>query len=197
MTLQERINKVLEKPTIKDVIIDDDMRELFNSRKWHVKESPGLAFYPITKINDKNIPLHHLILPKKEGFEIDHINRNGMDNRRANLRYATKEQNARNKRVRKDSPSGIKGVRTSKGLYYPNIFVNKKRQQLGTYHNPELAGKIYQIHAMLHYEEFAYKSFDLTPEELSELWEYYYYARVANRYKRRKQILTLPENNHG
>lgn len=40
--------------------------------------------------------MHQLILPPRTGFEIDHINRSGLDNRRSNLRYCTHSENMLN-----------------------------------------------------------------------------------------------------
>ena len=40
--------------------------------------------------------LHNKILPKKEGYYVDHINGDRLDNRPENLRYVTPSQNARN-----------------------------------------------------------------------------------------------------
>ena len=60
----------------------------------------------------KVIQLYNLILPHKEGFEIDHINGVGLDNRKENLRYATRQQNQRNQRPQKNRSSKYKGVST-------------------------------------------------------------------------------------
>jgi hypothetical protein len=45
--------------------------------------------------------MHHLILPLTKDVEIDHINHNGLDNRRCNLRLVTHQQNIQNTSVRK------------------------------------------------------------------------------------------------
>lgn len=49
-----------------------------------------------TRSQGVNVYMHHLISPQKEGFVIDHINRNSLDNRQCNLRYATRSQNGAN-----------------------------------------------------------------------------------------------------
>lgn len=51
---------------------------------------------------------------KKTGFEIDHINNNGLDNRKKNLRFATHSQNLANARIRKRQASSYRGVYYSK-----------------------------------------------------------------------------------
>lgn len=54
--------------------------------------------------------LHQKIMGKREGFEIDHINGNGLDNRRSNLRFCTHSQNIANSKLRSDNKSGVSGV---------------------------------------------------------------------------------------
>ncbi|MEG7750695.1 HNH endonuclease, partial [Listeria monocytogenes] len=58
--------------------------------------------------------LHRQIMGEPSGFEVDHIDGNGLDNRRANLRVASKTQNVRNQRIRQDNTSSFKGVSWSK-----------------------------------------------------------------------------------
>lgn len=65
----------------------------------------------------KHLAMHHIILERKlgrpitKGMVVDHINGDGLDNRRENLREATRAQNMRNLRLRSDSTSQYKGVR--------------------------------------------------------------------------------------
>lgn len=47
-------------------------------------------------VNGKVSTIHQLLLPAKKGLVIDHVNHDAMDNRRFNLRYATKSQNGMN-----------------------------------------------------------------------------------------------------
>jgi len=75
--------------------------------------------YIVVLINRKLYRLHRLawlyMTGKWPDNEIDHINGNRADNRFCNIRQATKAENNWNKKVRKDSTTGIKNV-----LYYPN-----------------------------------------------------------------------------
>jgi hypothetical protein len=58
----------------------------------------------------RSIFLHALIMETPKGMHTDHINGDSLDNRRQNLRVCTPSQNATNKRLRRDSQSGYKGV---------------------------------------------------------------------------------------
>ncbi len=102
--------------------------------------------------------MHHLIMVKpKEGMVTDHINRNGLDNRKENLRLVTKAQNQQNRKSQKRSTSGYKGVSWvardkrwrseimhEKNHFYLGYFTceheaalayNKKALELGQSHN--------------------------------------------------------------
>jgi len=94
-------------------------------------------------------------------FVIDHINRNGLDNRRANLRPATVAQNAWNSRRRKNR-SGYKGVwfARDKGKFHAAIWHNNKREYLGYFDSPISAAKAYDLAAKKYHKEFAVLNFD-------------------------------------
>lgn len=66
--------------------------------------------YPVANIDSKKTYLHQLILGKKKGFVIDHINRNKLDNRKCNLRFVTQRQNCCNTTLSKRNTSGYKGI---------------------------------------------------------------------------------------
>lgn len=58
----------------------------------------------------ERIPLHRVIAETPAGMETDHINGDGLDNRRANLRHATRSQNRSNQGIPRHNTSGRKGV---------------------------------------------------------------------------------------
>lgn len=91
---------------------------------------------------------------------VDHVNGNPLDNRRANLRPATSAQNAQNRRVRRDSKAGLKGVRQYRpGKWLARIQVHGERVHLGVYGSPAEAARAYDAAAREHFGEFARLNF--------------------------------------
>lgn len=89
-----------ERP-FEETIIDADDVERVAEHKWHngyVMSMPG----PGT--------LHRFVMNAKRGQIIDHINRNPLDNRKANLRVATRSINVHNSKIHVTNRSGVKGV---------------------------------------------------------------------------------------
>jgi len=94
----------------------------------------------------------HGVFPEKE---IDHINCIKQDNRLVNIRIATRSQNMANKKVRKDSKSGIKGIREFNNKWISIITIKNKRIYLGSFGSKEQASNAYMEHANQLYKEFA------------------------------------------
>jgi hypothetical protein len=94
----------------------------------------------------KVVFLHQAIFPPKDGFVIDHIDGDGLNNRRENLRYATKAENGRNSRKKKNNTSGFKGVylHRQSGRWQARISTGKPTQRsLGMFSTPEEAHEAY------------------------------------------------------
>lgn len=81
-----------------------------------------------------------------EGYEVDHVDGNGLNCQRDNLRLATREQNMANKPVYKNNPLGVKGVSWKKRdrKFVARIQVNKKRVEIGYFDTLEEATEAYQ-----------------------------------------------------
>lgn len=105
----------------------------------------------------RNICMHRVIANTPEGFETDHINGNGLDNRRCNLRSTSRAQNSVNTGIKKNNTSGYKGVDWSKTRkkWRARIRVNGERVGLGYYDSPEEAGAAYDEAARIYHGEFA------------------------------------------
>jgi len=92
---------------------------------------------------------------------VDHANRDGLDNRRANLRPATRSQNARNRTVRSDSVSGFKGVYWDARAqrWEARIYVAGRGIWLGRFDDLVDAARAYDAAAREHYGEYAWLNF--------------------------------------
>jgi len=106
---------------------------------------------------------HRLVmgLQKGDGFEVDHINHNGLDNRRSNLRVCSKKQNQLNRRPDSGSTSEFKGVHWSKtrNKWYARIHLNGNDKHIGVFISEIDAARAYDRYAAEHFGEFAYLNF--------------------------------------
>ncbi len=91
-------------------LVDDEDFEYLTSRKWWAHKERNERWYAESKEKGVKIHMHRVITNAPSGFEVDHINHNGLDNRKENLRVCTKSENIQNSRLRKDNTSGLRGV---------------------------------------------------------------------------------------
>lgn len=96
------------------VTIDRDCLPLFASYSWYIDKGKGQTSYlkanALVDGKKRTVFFHQLIKGFYHGLEIDHINGNGLDNRTANLRVVTHQQNQSNQRKRKNASSKYFGV---------------------------------------------------------------------------------------
>ena len=105
--------------------------------------------------------MHRLILNAMKGMDVDHINHDGLDNRRSNLRLCTRSENLRNQRALRSS-TGLKGIHLDKrGRWTAYIKPNaqKSHKFLGYFDNAIDAAVAYDAAARQHYGEFARTNF--------------------------------------
>jgi hypothetical protein len=110
----------------------------------------------------KMLHMHQIILEVPKGMVVDHINNDGMDNRSANLRAATKAQNSRNrKKLSRPCSSKYKGVWWHKNSrkWQAEVVFEKKKIHLGTFKNEIDAAKAYDEAAKKYHGEFACLNF--------------------------------------
>lgn len=101
--------------------------------------------------------MHQLILFSPKPLEIDHVDGNGLNNQRMNLRICTHLQNTMNRKKSKGKSSVFKGVvwNKEKNNWRARIRVNKKLIHLGYFFIEAEAAKIYNIAAVKYFKEFA------------------------------------------
>jgi hypothetical protein len=98
--------------------------------------------------------MHQILLGKKEGLEIDHINGNGLDNRRSNLRFVTRQQNCWNAKRKSGRYTGVH-FNKEKRLWQAQISFKKKCRHIGYFKEEEDAAIAYNVAAQLFRGEFA------------------------------------------
>lgn len=106
---------------------------------------------------NKNLSLHEIIMGRKAGpgYKIDHINSNGLDNRKINLRIATNSENGHNKVKLKNTASKYIGVSIKHYKWFSQIVKDGKRYHIGVYENEIDAAKAYDVWALYLYGNLA------------------------------------------
>ena len=147
----------------KVAIVDDEDFDRVNEFNWYAAEGER-TFYAQrqTQLNyeKKTYHMHKFVLNTEE--RIDHINGNGLDNRKENLRVATNQQNCMNVAPKhSNKTSKYKGVyKASKTTFEVQIKINYKSYNLGRLKDEELAAKYYDAVARYYYGEFAWCNFN-------------------------------------
>jgi hypothetical protein len=109
--LTEVLMKFIQLTQGKQAIVDDEDFELLSQFKWYAMKS-GHNVYAARGGGKRRMELlHRLILGVTDSkIEVDHINGDGLDNRRSNLRVATHADNQHNPGTPTNNTSGYKGV---------------------------------------------------------------------------------------
>jgi HNH endonuclease/AP2 domain len=143
-------------------VVDDNDYEWLNQWKWYAWKHRH-TFYARRngRVGEPSIVAMHIaILSPSDGLEVDHINGNGLDNRRVNLREATHAQNLWNRGRTCNNTSGFKGVRWDKarGAWRATITAEGREMFLGRFDDILDAARAYDEAATLHHGEFAWKN---------------------------------------
>lgn len=133
-------------------------------------------------IGGRSVTMHRFLMDPPHGYVVDHVNANGFDNRRANLRICTPTQNAQNRNAGGYlcfSPNGYKGVQYASASGYSAHICST---YLGLYKTQEEAAMAYDAAARARFGEFARLNFPREgeqsafscgisyPDDLFELW---------------------------
>ena len=132
-----------------ECLIDTDdlpkVMELTNTLKALERKDKS-TFYVKGKIGRQSYWLHRFLLNAKDGFEVDHFDHNGLNNRRYNLREVTPSQNMQNRRgaQKNNKSSGVRGVSFDRKIkkWVVTLTVNKEKFHFGCYKDLDEAADV-------------------------------------------------------
>ena len=150
----------------KFAIVDPEDYDKLAKYKWFAARFER-GFYALRTAKDskgrqRNVRMHREIMGEPKGKIIDHINHDGLDNRRANLRVATRQQNTWNKRKQRGNCSSqYKGVTWFKraGKWQARITCNGKSIFIGYFDDQISAARAYDVKAAELYGDYAALNF--------------------------------------
>lgn len=141
-------------------IVDAADFEYLNKWKWCAHKRPNM-FYVVRNEIDRTIYMHRQIMSDPKELQVDHINGNGLDNRRENLRLASSIQNSFNRGKTSQNTSGFKGVTWNKERkkWLARIYAGENFIFLGWHLSKEAAAKAYDNAALKYHGEFSRVNF--------------------------------------
>ena len=145
-------------------LIDDVDFPLVSAHKWRSYQHKNTTHaIRILVVDGKRttISMHRVLLDAPSGMDVDHWDRNGLNNRRGNLRLCTRSQNMMNQRV-KGGTSNFKGVHWNKQCrkWYARIQVNGKQIHIGSFADEIEAAQAYDVASRELSGEFARLNFN-------------------------------------
>jgi hypothetical protein len=137
-------------------VIDSTDADFAGRFNWCALLTSG-KFYAKRRRPDGTTELLHVALAGEPGLEVDHVDGDGLNNRRCNLRPATSSQNKHNRGKGRNNTSGFKGVWWHKqhGRWAADIWLHSKKRFLGLFDTAELAHAAYCKAAAELHGEFA------------------------------------------
>jgi hypothetical protein len=162
--------KLLALSQNKFAIVDADDYERLNKYKWCLSRTRHTNYamrrtkgkrVKGKRVKRRTIMMHRFILGAPRHLVVDHINHNGLDNRKTNLRLCTRAENSRNRRPFNINGSRYKGVSWDKGrkVFIACICCNGKNYYLGRFKSEIGAAKAYDRKAVELFGEFAFLNF--------------------------------------
>ena len=145
-----------------EAIVDEADGLRFQHQKWCATTTRSGHTYAMRRERDEDgtrrpVMLHRAVMNAPSGMDVDHINGDTLDCRRANLRLATRSQNTANRHRATKAVSQLRGVtKNNRGdKWRAMITLNRRRILLGSFETKELAAAAYNAAAERLFGEFA------------------------------------------
>jgi len=138
--------------------VDEEDFEYLNQFKWHALKG-NTTFYAQRDIcKNKSVLMHREIMKTPKGKVTDHINHNGLDNRKKNLRICTAQENSCNRRLQKNASSKYKCVIQHCITQKWRAYIRYKKQSiyLGVFNSEKEAALAYNKAAKELFGKFAF-----------------------------------------
>lgn len=151
---------VIVMPCGKSLLIDDADLDFVLSLRPRTNSFSG-KLYAVGRKNNRAVLVHRELLQAPRTLHVDHVNGNGLDNRRCNIRLCSRSQNLANANFPK-GVSGYRGVRKARNQrngWMAEIQVNNRRIYLGTFDEREEAARAYDTAAKQYFGPFARLNF--------------------------------------
>lgn len=145
-----------------ETIIDTEDYSLVSKYKWYPHIHHGMVY----AVSSNSLRMHRLIMNAPPDKQVDHINRNGLDNRKQNLRLCSNAENIRNSKKQNGKCSskfkGVSKARKGKYIYWVGKVQSSGKVLWRRYFKNEIeAAKGYDFKARELFGEFARTNFPL------------------------------------
>ena len=147
------MTKEIELKSGEIILVDNEDYERLSEHKWYklkgARCTTTYAFNPAIGL------MHRYIMKPPDSMQIDHIDGDGLNNQKSNLRIANQTQQNANQKKSKNKTSRYKGVHISKGKYRAQITVYGNVIRLGYYEDEREAAIVYNNAAKKYFGEYA------------------------------------------